>query len=143
MIYLVIGLIVLGLFAAALGWLHERRVQKKIARGEEVELPSVVQVRDMECCGQHEVCEKESLLAALEKEIVYYDDEELDAYAGRRGDDYTEAETEQFREVLFTMQEQDVAGWVRSLQLRGITLPDGVKDDVLLVVGELRQSVAN
>ena len=34
--------------------------------------------------------------------------------------------------------EEDVAGWVRSLQLRGITLPDNLKDEVFLVVGELR-----
>ena len=26
------------------------------------------------CCGQHEVCEKESLLAAVSQDIVYYDD---------------------------------------------------------------------
>ena len=36
------------------------------------------------------------------------------------------------------MQSEDVAGWVRSLQLRGIALPDGLKDEVFLVVGERR-----
>lgn len=31
------------------------------------------------CCGAHEVCEKESLLAAVSKgQIEYYEDEELD-----------------------------------------------------------------
>ena len=39
---------------------------------------SEVQEVDAECCGQHEVCEKESLLAAVSKKIEYYDDEELD-----------------------------------------------------------------
>ncbi len=93
----------------------------------------------MECCGMHEVCERESLLAAVSKEVEYYDDEELDAYRGRTGDAYSEAEVEEFRYVLYTMREDEVAGWVRSLQLRGVELPDGVKDEVLMIVGELRQ----
>ncbi len=94
---------------------------------------------DFECCGQHEVCEKESLLAAVSKEIEYYDDEELDAYRGRRASDYSEAEVEEFRYVLYTMREDEVAGWVRSLQLRQVELPDALKDEVLMIVGELRQ----
>ena len=36
------------------------------------------------------------------------------------------------------MQSEDVAGWVRSLQLRGIALPEGIKDEVLLIVRERR-----
>ena len=44
-------------------------------------MPEVQEV-DIECCGQHEVCEKESLLAAVSKKIEYYDDEELDKYIG-------------------------------------------------------------
>ena len=45
-------------------------------------MPEVQEV-DAECCGQHEVCEKESLLAAVSKKIEYYDDEELDKYINR------------------------------------------------------------
>ena len=40
-------------------------------------MPEVKEV-DVECCGQHEVCERDSLLAAVSKKIEYYDDEELD-----------------------------------------------------------------
>jgi hypothetical protein len=36
------------------------------------------------------------------------------------------------------MKEVEVAGWVRSLQLRAVELPDGVKDEVFLIVGERR-----
>ena len=36
------------------------------------------------------------------------------------------------------MQDTDVAGWVRSLQLRGIALPDNIKDEVFLIIGERR-----
>ena len=45
---------------------------------------------------------------------------------------------EMFRDVFYTMQETDVAGWVRSLQLRGINLPDNLKDEVFLIIGERR-----
>lgn len=93
-----------------------------------------------ECCGQHAVCEKDSLLAAVSENIEYFDDEELDAYAGRDADAYTDAETEQFRDVLLTLLPDDVAPWARSLQLRGIDLPRDVRDELLLMVGENRAS---
>ena len=90
------------------------------------------------CCGQHEVCEKESLLAAVSQDIVYYDDEELDRFRGRESHCYTPQEVEEFEEILTTMRDDEVAGWVRSLQLRGVALPDDLKDQVLLIVGERR-----
>jgi hypothetical protein len=89
-------------------------------------------------CGQHEVCERDSLLAAVSKKIEYYDDEELDQFIGREGNMYTEEETEQFRDVLYTTKDDEVAGWIRSLQLRGIELPDNLKDEVFLIIGERR-----
>ena len=100
----------------------------------------IVKEVDVECCGQHEICEKESLLAAVSKKIEYYDDEELDQFIGRTGDTYTDEETNQFRDVLYTMQDVDVAGWIRSLQLRGVELPDDLKDEVFLIIGERRTS---
>lgn len=54
------------------------------------------------------------------------------------GDAYTEEETEMFRDVLYTTLDVEVAGWVRSLQLRGIELPDDLKDEVFLIIGERR-----
>ena len=90
------------------------------------------------CCGQHAVCEKDSLLAARSTDIEYYDDEHLDRFRCTRPEDYTEAETEEFREVLSTMLPTDVPGWVRSLQLRGIEIPPDVREDVIMIVGEQR-----
>ncbi len=95
--------------------------------------------RDIECCGMHEVCEKKALLEAAGKEIEYYDDEELDAFRGKPSDAYTEAEIEEFRYVLYTMREDEVGGWTRSLQLRGVELPDQLRDEVLMIMGEERQ----
>lgn len=91
-----------------------------------------------ECCGQHEVCERDSLLAAVSEKIEYFDDEELDAYAGRPADAYSESETEIFRDILLSLLPDDVAPWARSLQLRGIELPAPVREELLLIVGENR-----
>lgn len=138
MFYLVLGLIILGMVAMVAGIIRNRRLQQKLEKGEIDELPSVKQVQDMECCGQHEVCEKESLLAALSKEIEYYNDEELDRFQGKESDAYSDEEEEEFRDVLYTMREDEVAGWVRSLQLRGVELPLGLRNEVIMIVGDLR-----
>ena len=134
---LIISLIALALVAATAGIIRNRKLQKKIDRGELDAMPEVQEV-DAECCGQHETCERDSLLAAVSKQIEYYDDEELDQFIGRAGDAYTEEETEMFRDVLYTTLDVEVAGWVRSLQLRGIELPDDLKDEVFLIIGERR-----
>ena len=124
------AILVLGCVAALAQWWHQRR------HPEEKDVPQVNPF-EMECCGQHEVCEKESLLAAISRDIVYYNDEELDCFRGKTT--YSEEETEEFREVLYTMRSDEVAGWVRSLQLRQINIPDEIKDEVFLIVGERRQ----
>lgn len=138
MIHLIVPLVALGIIALVLGYFRNRSLQKKLEKGEITELPSIKQVQDRECCGQHEVCEKESLLAAISKEIEYYDDEELDRFRGRESDEYTQEETDEFRDILYSMRDDEVAGWVRSLQLRAVDLPDQVKDEVFLIVGERR-----
>ena len=91
-----------------------------------------------ECCGMHISCERDSLLAAVSAEIEYYDDEELDRFAGREASTYNDAETEEFREILLTMRPDDIAGWARSLQLRQIELPADVREELLFIVGEAR-----
>jgi len=138
MVYLIISLVVLGVVAFIFGYLREMKLKKQLRRGEIDELPSIKQVEAMECCGQHETCEKDSLLAAISKQIEYYDDEELDRFRGKESNSYSEKEVDEFRDVLYTMKDGEVAGWVRSLQLRSVELPDDLKDEVFLIVGERR-----
>ncbi|MBQ8360527.1 MAG: phospholipase [Bacteroidaceae bacterium] len=138
MVILVVSLVLLVVVAMLLGAARNHRIRKQIERGEREDFPDIRQIEDMECCGQHQTCEKESLLAAVSRQIEYYDDEELDAYRGISGGDYTPEQVEQFRDILYTMQEVEVAGWVRSLQLRAVELPDELKDEVFLIVGERR-----
>ncbi len=90
----------------------------------------------------HITCERDSLLTAMASGIEYYDDEELDRFRGRTPDGYTAAETEEFRSVLLTLLPHDIAGWARSIQLRGIELPVDVRDELLLIVAEERQARA-
>ena len=108
-----------------------------LERGEIKEIPEPQEIPEV-CCGQHETCERDSLLAAVSKQVEYSDDEELDRYKGTKSDSYDEEATNEFREVLYTLQEVEVAGWLRSLQLREIDLPDELKDEAFLIIGERR-----
>lgn len=97
-------------------------------------------VPDADCCGAHEVCDKETLLSA-DDEIVYYQDEDLDHYQGRSAQSYSSAEIEDFREILYTMRDDEVAGWLRSLQLRNINPPIVIRDEALMIVSEVRDII--
>lgn len=94
------------------------------------------------CCGAHEVCEAETLLTLTDK-IIYYDDEELDRFRGMGADDYDDTQTDEFREVLLTLQPHEVAGWLRSLNLRRVEPPAEVRDEALMVVSEFRDERRN
>lgn len=134
---LIAGIIILGVFAAILGYFRNRRLQKQLECGEISELPEPQEIPEV-CCGAHEVCERDSLLAAVSKKVEYYEDEDLDRFRGTPGDGYDEVAIAEFREVLYTLKDTEVAGWLRSLQLRCIELPDDLKDEAFLIVGERR-----
>jgi len=95
---------------------------------------------DPDCCGQHEVCERENITTKTRTEIEYYDDEELDQYCGFDPDLYDEKAVEAFSEVLYTMQAREVSGWLYSLYLRNIRIPDQLKDEALLLIEEQRNT---
>lgn len=94
-----------------------------------------VNVDSFVCCGQHAVCEKELLMKAASEPVEYFDDEELDRFIGRAADAYTAEEEDEFREVLYTTLTHEVGDWLRSLQLRGIELPEGLRDEALMLIG--------
>ena len=131
MIYLIIALVVLGIISAILGIVSHKK-------GEEEE-PLVEGVSCNTCNGENTKCEQECMMEAATKEIEYYDDEELDRFKGREADDYSDEEVEEFSEVLYTMKPEEVAGWNRSLILRGINLPNQLKDEVLGFLSEERR----
>lgn len=130
-----VAILLAVLFAAGL-------VLRLTHRPEPEDAAEVPEAGSGECCGMHVACEKDSLLASVSREIEYFSDEELDAYAGRGADDYDAAEADEFRDVLLTLRPAEIAPWARSLQLRGITLPADVRDELLLVVSEARAQAA-
>ena len=91
------------------------------------------------CCGEHLVCERETLLQT-NAEIIYYDDEELDTLAGISPEEYTDDQYQMLRDVFNTLQAKDVPGWVRSIQLRNIQLPLDIREEALLIVVERRKA---
>jgi hypothetical protein len=76
------------------------------------------------------------MMEASVKEIDYFDDEELDAFKGRSSDSYTDDEASLFAYVLETMRPEEVKDWSRSLTLRGINVPDQVKDELFMLMDE-------
>lgn len=131
-----IGLVVVVLV------LIEIRERRKKANGESQEPTAKSQEPRAEqrpegCCGEHLVCERETLLQTNAR-IEYYDDEELDVLAGIDPADFTPDQHELIRQVFTTLQESDVTGWCRSLQLRNITLPPDIREEALLIVRERR-----
>ena len=87
------------------------------------------------CDGNDPKCEQVCMMEEATKEIEYFDDEELDAFRGRAADDYTDDEAEQFREVLYSMRQNEVAGWNRSLILREINVPNQIRDELIMLIG--------
>ena len=85
------------------------------------------------CCGLHAICEK---TGQINEPPVYYEDEELDRFAGRASSDYTDEETEEFRDVLLTLLPSDAPGWSLSLEKRHINLPETLRAELELMLME-------
>lgn len=123
---------VLVVLLSAVG-VYVRKVNQSTPEQEEKkEIPQ-------DCCGAHAVCERDMLLSKTD-EIIYFDDEELDELAGVNPDEMDENQRKMIAEVFYTLREQDVAGWLRSLQLRNIELPQEVREEALFIVSERRQT---
>ena len=97
--YIVISLIGLGVVAAIAGYFRNKKLQKMLERGEISEIPEAQEIPEV-CCGQHETCERDSLLAAVSKKIEYYNDEELDRFQGVEADAYDAEAVEVVPQVL-------------------------------------------
>lgn len=92
-----------------------------------------------EACGLRPVCPSEQILAGeCRRQPVYYDDEELDRFAGRGENDYSAEEEKQWRDVLYTLQASDLLGWGQSVKHRGLTMPAAIRDEFLRLAAEHR-----
>ncbi len=129
-LFIALGLLILVAF--------EFRARKKSGEIGEKASSTDSESADGECCGQHLVCERETLLQT-NAQIEYYDDEELDALADIAPQNYTREQYKAIREVFDSLKENDVPGWCRSIQLRHIELPQDIREEALLIVRERRQ----
>lgn len=75
-----------------------------------------------DCCGAHEICEFEE--SDFNEEIItYFDDEELDELRNVRESDLTSENIDEIREVLYTLQTEEISKWLISIGRRHIHLP--------------------
>ena len=92
-----------------------------------------------EACGIRSICPSEQILVSqCKREVIYYDDEELDGFAGREADGYTAEEEEQWRDVLYTLQPGDLLGWGQSIKQRGLIMPASIQAEFLQLAAENR-----
>ena len=131
MLYLILALVALGLISAIFGIISHRK-------GEDEE-PLQEGVSCNTCNGENSKCEQECMMEAATKEVEYYDDEELDRFKGRLSNEYTNEEADEFSEVMLTMKQNEVKGWNRSLILRGINMPDQIKDEYIALAEQQEQ----
>lgn len=124
MIYLIIGILAIGVLAAILELISRYR-------GEDMTVHQAAASDCTTCTGADLSCEQTCMMEAAVKPIEYFDDEELDVFAHRPSNQYTEEETEMFSRVLYTLRPQEVRPWARSLRLREIELPDQLKDEFI------------
>lgn len=119
MIYLILALTGLLLVVALFTFFSKRKNNQ----------PDEVTAPPAECCGAHAVCEKG--LKKADSHIDYFDDEELDAFKGIPADGYNDSQIDNFRDVLYTLRQEEVEDWLISLEKREISLPEILRQEAL------------
>lgn len=106
--------------------------RKNNDNNKKVEVPTVPA---SDCCGAHEICE-----ADLEKlddsKIEYFDDEELDVYKNMDENQYNDDQIDEFREVLYTLQINEIQNWLVSIERRKIKFPSTLLPEVRMLLVE-------
>ena len=138
-LFVCLGIVVLIIFEVRARKAAKDAENEPTTTNEAVDTPQTTTEPDDGCCGEHLVCERETLLQTNAK-IEYYDDEELDQLIGIGAEDYSDEQYQMIREVFNTLQAKDVPGWVRSIQLRNIQLPLDIREEALLIVVERRKA---
>ena len=126
-------------------WLIDRLFYRKDGAGDvdeasqDADPGTPVQGCADESCGIRPICPSEQLLAGeCKQEITYYDDQELDAFAGRDENGYTADEEEQWRDVLYTLMPADLLGWGQSIKHRGLVMPAAIREEFMQLAAEHR-----
>lgn len=89
-----------------------------------------------DCCSANDACPSEMLLSGVDRDIEYFEDEELDQFRGRSADAYSAEEEELFRDVLYTLKPTELLAWEQSVKKRGIVLPKAIREEFIMLYGE-------
>jgi len=141
MYYIILSLILLWIVYSVARWYQQRGMGRTAADTEEGKRRSSLKEPPADaCCGQHAVCARSFLseagAAPVSQALEYYNDEELDAYRNVSPDDFSEQALDEFREVLYTLRTTEVAGWLASLDKRGVALPSQIKEEAVMILSE-------
>lgn len=135
-VYIFIGIIAFFVIALTIS----NYIQRKKGNTQEREAtPPAINLGQSGCCGMHAVCERDNLIAPCEEKPEYFDDDELDRYKDRNSTGYTAAEINEFRDVFYSVLDEEKTQWIKSLRRRGIAIPDQMRDEIIRVVNELRE----
>lgn len=94
-------------------------------------------VRPDGCCGAHEVCEHPE--GELNSQAEYFDDEELDRFERRLSHEYSDEEANEFRDIFYTIYDEEKTLWLKSLRMRHIGLPTQVKQEMLKIMKSIQK----
>lgn len=129
---LLLVLLSFGVLVALGTWIRNMFSGKKEeSQPAEEEIPQIAGG----CCGAHEVCEFEEMLQNPEQ-ILYFEDEELDRFQGIQADAYNDTQIDEFRDVLYTLKNDEIRMWLLSIERRKIQLPGILRQEALMLVAE-------
>lgn len=117
MLYILSGIIGLLVIVALFTFIRSKKSGD--SNKEETTVPPA------DCCGAHAICEKG--LKKADTHIEYFNDEELDEYKQIPPEDYTDEQIEAFRDVLYTLRQEELEDWLISLEKRGINYPTALR----------------
>ena len=128
MLFLILSLMLLSLII----FVSIYFLQKKQIIEPEITIPI-----ESNCCGAQSICQHDTLLNSSNK-IAHYNDFELDVLAEISPVDFSNEQLKLLLDVFFSIKENEMAGWLRSLQIRNIQLPVELREQALLIVSERR-----
>ncbi|MEG0795668.1 MAG: hypothetical protein RR397_04040 [Odoribacter sp.] len=122
MIYIVLGITGLLIIVALFTFLSQRKNKE----ANEIIAPPA------ECCGAHAICEKG--LKKASSQIDYFEDEELDLYKGIPANCYNNKQIDEFRDILYSLRQEEITDWLISLEKREINLPEILRQEALEMI---------
>ncbi|HKJ43121.1 MAG TPA: hypothetical protein VKA27_13585 [Sunxiuqinia sp.] len=129
---ILVGIIVAMFLLLILGtWVSNQFDKNNASVTIEEKSPEVA----LDCCGAHEICDFEEMVKNPDQ-IVYFEDEELDRFKGIAQDQYQDDQIDEFRDVLYTLNAEEIRKWMLSIQRRKIELPSVLKQEAIQLLAE-------